>query len=499
MNLTFALRTVPCAAALALGVCTPLQAMGGGTGFAADAPIERELTVRPAPGHTVTDAVAALKQAGLMNIRAVDSIAQRDIHLLTHDPQPGTDLPTLEAIMLGLVDSGVAAWAEINYQCQTAEGKTDSLWVTGIGFGDWYGQQYSNPLLGMSVAHSTSRGQGVVVAILDTGMDTAHPAVQGLMAPGAWSFVSNSALVADAGNNTDDDGDGLTDEGVGHGTFVASLVRQVAPDALLLPIQVLDSEGRSDNYRVAKAMFYAIDHGAQVINMSLGTTYRSAGMEEATAEAFSKGIAVVAAMGNLASDVIREYPASDNKAIGIAATDANDVLGAFSSYGPRTDFCAPGVTRVSGGQVQLGQSLIGAVPGGGFAAWQGTSFACALASGSVALVRAQHPEWPSADVGANEIVDAMVAILADSAADISEQNPGHAGDVGAGRLNVAAAVAMGPPAPVLGDLNGDQQVNGEDLGLLLSAWQTAQANADLDRDGTVNGSDLGILLSCWTN
>ena len=66
MNLTFALRTVPCAAALALGLCTPLQAMGGGTGFAADAAIERELTVRPAPGHTVTDAVAALKQAGLV-------------------------------------------------------------------------------------------------------------------------------------------------------------------------------------------------------------------------------------------------------------------------------------------------------------------------------------------------------------------------------------------------------------------------------------------------
>ncbi|MBL9141568.1 MAG: S8 family serine peptidase, partial [Phycisphaerae bacterium] len=227
--------------------CSPAPAFGGGPPL--DPAVETELIVRPAVGHAVADVVSALANAGLVAVQVADSIDLRDTFLLTHLPQPGVGVPQLELILAEITASGVTAWAEINYQAQTAEGKTDSLWVTGLGFGDWFTQQYAVQLLDLPLAHTRSRGQGVVVAILDTGVDLAHTAVEGPVAAGVWSFVHDSPDVADAGNGNDDDGDGLVDEGVGHGTFVASLIRMTAHVALLMPLQELDSEVRSNNYR----------------------------------------------------------------------------------------------------------------------------------------------------------------------------------------------------------------------------------------------------------
>jgi subtilisin family serine protease len=493
--ITLALLAIPCGAAwLAISLGATM-----GAGAPGDPAIEDQLAVRPALGHTIAQAVSALENSGLVGVTVADSIPGRDTYLLKHDPQPGVGLPQLEAILAQVTDSGIAAWAEVNYEAQTAEGKTDSLWVTGLGFGDWFHQQYAVELLGVSQAHSLTRGQGVVVALLDTGVDIAHPAIEGAMASGAWSLVTNSPNVADMGNGMDDDADGTIDEGAGHGSFVASLIRLVAPEALLLPIQVLDSEGRSDNFRVAKAMYYAIDHGAQVINMSLGTTYRSAGMEEAAAEAFDRGIIVVAPMGNYGGTEPREYPGSDGNAFGVAATDEHDVLSSFSSYGPRTDFCAPGSMLVVGGSVELGSAVLGALPGGSYGAWRGTSFAAAFATGTAALIRAQHPEWPNDTTPANAVVDAIMGIVAAGAVDISAANPGLDGEIGQGRIHAGASALLSPPAPLTGDLDGSGDVSGADLGILLNSWGACgTCAADLDRNGVVNGSDIGILLTNWS-
>jgi len=124
---------------------------------------------------------------------------------------------------------------------------------------------------------------------------------------------------------------------------------------------------------------------------------------------------------------------------------------------------------------------------------------CALASGGVALVRAQHPEWPTVEVPAGAIVDTIIGTLSASAVDITASNPNHEGDLGAGRLDLAAAVALGPPAPTLGDLNHDGLVNGADLGILVASWGDCNGcPADLTHDGFVGGPDLGLLLTRWS-
>ncbi|MBL9141992.1 MAG: S8 family serine peptidase [Phycisphaerae bacterium] len=272
-----------------------------------------------------------------------------------------------------------------------------------------------------------------------------------------------------------------------------------APEALLLPLQVLDSEGRSNNYRVAKAMYHAIDHGAQVINMSLGTTYRSACMEEAAVEAFDRGIVVVGSMGNLGVAEPREFPGSDNKAFGVAATDSMDAIAPFSSFGPRTDFTAPGASLTLGGSIQRDASLFGALPGGSFGSWRGTSFATAFVSGTAALVRAQHPEWPNAQVPASAVADAVMDIVAAGAVDIDSSNPGYERQLGRGRVNAGASALLSPIAPSTGDLDGNGTVSGADLGILFSSWGPCSGcPADLDRNGVVNGADVGILLAHWS-
>jgi len=469
---------------------------------AGDAPedpaIVDQLVVLPAPSHTLVEIVAAIEAAGLVDVAPVDSIPGRNIWLLTHVPQVGVGLPELEAIVLALKEQGFVEWAEVNYEAQTAEGRTDSLWVTSLGSWEEFAGQYASQLLGLTEAHERSTGAGVAIAVLDTGADLAHPALQGSFVAG-WSFIDSSPSTLDQGNGADDDGDGLVDECVGHGTFVTSLIRLVAPGAAIMPLKVLDSDGRADNFTVAKAMFYAVDQGVDVMNMSLGTTYHSQAMEMAADEAFLSGIIVVGAMGNQGVTEPREYPACDGSAYGIAATDAVDIVAPFSNYGPRTDFCAPGTTTLLGDVPVPGQSIVGAVPGGGYATWSGTSFATAFASGVAALVRAQHPDWPSESVPAHGVADAVMSKLVESAVDILPWNPEYLDALGAGRLDAAAAVLLGPAVTIPADLNGDGVVDGLDLSVLLGAWGACSGcSADIDSSGVVDGVDLSALLGSWS-
>lgn len=445
------------AVALAMTQCVLSAPFGGRP---ESPPVDDELVVRPATGHTLDELITALESAGFAEVVLSDSILGRDTHLLHHVPQPGVDVPQMEAMLAVVRSQGIAKWAEINYLSETAEGKSDSLWVTELDLDRSFPTQYSVDLLGLPAAQARSKGQGVLVAILDTGFDFAHPALAGTWAPGA-DFVADGAGLADVGDGADGDGDGLVDEGIGHGTFVASLIRLVAPEAALIPLRVLDSEGRADNYRVAKALYHAIDAGADVINVSFGTTYRSAGMEEAVEEAKTNGIVVCASMGNQGVDDPREYPASDSGAFGLAATDINDQIAPFSNFGPKTAFAAPGVTTMSAGNPIIGQSIIGAVPGGAYATWSGTSLSAALATGTVALVRAQHPEWPTAAIPLTQIVDAVNEILASGAIDITQNNPQFDVDeIGDGRLHAGNAALLSPPAPASGDLDGSGFVDG---------------------------------------
>lgn len=235
--------------------------------------------------------------------------------------------------------------------------------------------------LELESAHTYGTGEGIVIAVLDTGVDASHPLLAGRLVAG-YDLVDDDADPTDEVNGADDDGDGHYDEAYGHGTFIAGIVAQVAPDALVQPIRVLDADGRAEFYAVIEAIDYAIESGADVINMSFGipARFQSKAFDAALKRAHAAGIVVVAAAGN--SGVSDEhYPAAAKDVISVTALGPDDqLLAPFSNHGKWVHIAAPGVDIVS------------AVPGGGYATWSGTSMATPVVSSLAAILEDYVPE-----------------------------------------------------------------------------------------------------------
>ena len=312
-------------------------------------------------------------------------------------------------------------WAELNFVGEAPEGRPSEFFVSTAPEPTADGERYAPNLLGVPAAACVT-GAGVVVAVIDTGIDAAHPDLAGRVLPTGWNVLTGDPDAADAGNGLDDDGDGLVDEMTGHGSHVAGIVAQVAPEAAILPIKALDSDGVGDAFSLAAAVYQAIDGGARVIHLSLGSTHDARIVAEAVAAATEAGIVVVAAAGNLGRERPPEFPATDGHAIGVAATDAEDTKANFSNFHAELEISAPGTAITS------------AFPGGGQAIWSGTSMATPFVSGAAALLLGIHPTWTTDDVAAR---------LTTTAVPIDDRNPDFAGKLGAGRLDVGAAVGCG--------------------------------------------------------
>lgn len=266
-------------------------------------------------------------------------------------------------------------------------------------------------------------GAGVVVAVLDSGVDANHPALAGRVLPG-HDYVDGST-------------DGRVDP-VGHGTTVASLIAGagdpvlgLAPEATILPVRVLDENNRYEHAAtVAAGVIWAVDQGADVINLSLGGQRESPALAEALAYAMAHDVVVVACTGNLVSDGTTQvwYPAREPGVIAVAGLSVTN--GRFSSWpsslvGPETVLAAPAV-------------VTGAQAGGGYRDVQGTSFSSALVSGAAALVRSRWPELSAGDV---------VHRLVVTADDLSGTGRSH--EFGYGAVNpVGALTETLPTIPV---------------------------------------------------
>jgi thermitase len=203
-------------------------------------------------------------------------------------------------------------------------------------------------------------GRGVAVAVLDTGV-TAHPSLN-------QTEVTHYDLVNDG------------QEPNGHGTAMASLIAGngedeggAAPSSRLLDIRVADGKGESNTALVAQAIMQAVDQGARVINISLGTTGDSAVLRKAVAYAIQRGVVIVAAAGNEQQTTLA-YPAGYEGVISVGAMDAEGVQAYFSNSGATLTISAPGVGIVSA--YSNGRTVIGS----------GTSQATAITTGVVATL-----------------------------------------------------------------------------------------------------------------
>ncbi|WP_432984783.1 type VII secretion-associated serine protease mycosin [Dactylosporangium sp. CA-233914] len=266
----------------------------------------------------------------------------------------------------------------------------------GAAFADQVrGEQWQLSALDAKNAWKVSTGKGVVVAVIDSGVDATHPDLAGQVLPGI------DLVEPEAGY------DGKVDP-VGHGTTVAALiagsgrngsgVEGIAPGAKILPIRVLDKANKYDDPGiVARAVRWAVDHRATVINLSLGGALRSEAIAGALQYAAEHDVVVVACTGNVATDPsIHQvwYPAREPGVVAVAGLGAarsaggkgGDALWSGSLTGPETVLTAPAV------------NLTGAKPGGGYWQVQGTSFAAPLVAGAASLVRARFPGMSAANV-----------------------------------------------------------------------------------------------------
>ncbi|MCW2998857.1 MAG: family serine peptidase [Solirubrobacterales bacterium] len=288
--------------------------------------------------------------------------------------------------------------------------------------------------IGAPEAWKVATGTGVVVAVLDTGVDANHPDLRGAL----WT---NAGEVPD--NGRDDDGDGYVDDvhGVdlvngdgdpaddeGHGTHVAGIIAArangggvvgLAPNAVLMPIKVLDNHRGGNTDAVAEGIRYALAHGAQVINLSVNGPGPSTALRAAVAEATRAGVSIVASAGNDGIDLglTPSYPASypDASVLPVGATDGDGLLASFSNFGRAIALTAPGV------------AILSTARGGAFELRSGTSMAAPEVTAALALLHSARPDLPDSALRA--------ALLAGA------RHPSFlAGLIGGGALDVAAAL-----------------------------------------------------------
>ncbi len=314
-----------------------------------------------------------------------------------------------------------------------------------------------------------SASPDIVIAVIDGRVQLNHPDLR----HNIWTNTKEISA-----NGRDDDGNGFIDDvhgwdfvdnipqapakfdpgwtetGVSHGTMVAGIIAAqgnnkigvvgVTWSAKIMPLRVLNDRGQGKVSDVIRAIDYATNNGADIINLSFTSFKYSQALQEAIARAHQAGVIVVAAAGNgqangqgynISKTPI--YPAcydgsfNQNMVIGVAATDALDQKAKFSSYGSRcVDITAPGISffnTITAGSIKNNPSKIY----DGY--WSGTSMAAPLVSATLALIEQANPELSPRQV---------VNILFASTDNINRLNPHYLGELGNGRLDVFKAVEM---------------------------------------------------------
>ncbi|SDQ44393.1 S8 family peptidase [Thermostaphylospora chromogena] len=350
-------------------------------------------------------------------------------------------------------------------------------------------QEWVHQALNTEDAWTVTKGAGVTVAVIDSGVDDRLPELRGRVTngPNMNSNVIGPEQKARPGR---------------HGTAMASLIAGsgvdggllgVAPEATVLSLPMLPDQGVDSGIptpeagimgrdsALARAIRYAANHGADVINMSLGGYGPHPDEREAVAYALSRGVVLVAAVGNDgATEYARQngtsfwnFPAGYSGVIGVAAVDAEGRPASFSSDNLSVLVAAPGV------------GVPVALPGGGYESAEGTSPAAALVSGVVALIKARHP-----DMRPELVARALTASTRNN------PSPGYDDKIGFGVVDAAAALRAADQ--LAGYERGAGDPENKYFGGGPGAADPPRPGPDPVRLWTFFGAALlGVVAFCW--
>jgi serine protease len=299
-----------------------------------------------------------------------------------------------------------------------------SMWVPNDTY--YYPYQWNLTRIGMEDAWELATGSGVIVAVLDSGADVNNADMLGTSFVPGYDFIN-------------DDSDPMDDNG--HGSHVSATIAQttnngfacagIAYNATIMPVKVLDDTGSGTAAELAYGIYFAVDNGADIINISLGNQVGVSFVEDAVNYAWNNGAVVICSAGNDANSVLN-YPAAYYRSMSVSATGAQSYLATYSNFGPTVDICAPG----GDGTDLNGDGLIDYIlqyswdpSGGDYWLFSGTSQAAAHVSGVAALVKSACPELTNAEIR---------SILETTAEDLGD--PGYDQYYGNGMVDAYASV-----------------------------------------------------------
>lgn len=336
-------------------------------------------------------------------------------------------------------------------------------------------------------AWAISQGRpDIVIAVIDTGADLDHEDLAAkLITVYDWDWVDDD-------DSADDE---HTSNGWGHGTHVAGIAAGATDNSVgiagmgwkstILPLRILDAAGDGSDADLVAAIVYAADHGAHVINMSLGGTGPCEAVVQAGVDyAYEQGLVLVAAAGNTEGQT-ENFPANCQHVLGVSATDPDDGFASFSNYGNHVLISAPG------------SGIFSTRMGGGYEYKSGTSMATPFVAGLAALVFAHYPDYTP---------DQVASAILDNGVDLG--TAGWDMYFGCGRIDAhqtllkgarAASPLCAPPAIVLqgGQPAPVDHVPGELLVILQPAFPVAAAVERLHACGALSVDSLAPPLRLW--
>ncbi len=308
-------------------------------------------------------------------------------------------------------------YAQPNYRFRMAAAANDPYYGSSGSWGQAHADMWGARTLNVGRAWDRTRGEGVVVAVIDTGVDVQHED----LAANVWSHPGE---IPD--NGLDDDGNGYIDDvhgwnfvaangtpydAVGHGTHVAGIIAAVgdngrgivgvAPRAKVMALKALNDDGWALDSDLVAAFIYAADMGADIVNASFGGYNDSRALAEAVRYAAAKGVLIVAAAGNETTDTGHASPAGLPEVLTVGALTPERLRAGFSNYGERIDVYAPGEHVLS---LLAAGSWFSTLPepilDGKYMVMGGTSMAAPHVAGVAALVLSQHPNYTAEQIRA---------------------------------------------------------------------------------------------------